>query len=201
MKAKDIEPGVVYGWRRGTLDTPSPVVFLAPVDAEHVYRTSDRHRPEGSPTYQKSTTRARPGRGIGYPGVTYGYPVATARLDASPDVLAHLTKVTLADFEASASGSFDRESGIGLTLVTALGQIIGPYEEVRGAHEAERRRRWLEQEALDAERIAEAEHADYLKARLNALGLQGTSVDLSGSPAIALGHADMDELLARLDRP
>lgn len=196
MKAKDIKPGTVYAYRRSKYSTPQPIVFLAPVDAEHVYVTADRFRPKDAPAYRKAHGRAKPGRGSGYASPSYGYPAVVAYGDVSQ---VDLTAVTLADFETSTSG-YDAARGISFMLVTNLGQIVGDYEEAVAAAEREKRER---EEAYEAEKRAHREANERAAALVAALGEHGVQArpDDSYFPnTLVLSFGEVDKLLALLNR-
>lgn len=119
MKAKDIKPGEVYAYRQSRYDEPRPIVFLAPVDREHLYFKS---RTPGL-AFLKEKDATAPRAGTVFNGGTIGYPAALGYADSDLD---DLRAVTLHRFERVTSTLGRRCE---YTLVTVLARVIGPWEE------------------------------------------------------------------------
>ncbi|WP_157253163.1 hypothetical protein [Nonomuraea typhae] len=153
MKAHRIIPGVVYGYQHEPGDV-APVVFLAPLDAGHLYQEasySQRHH-IGRAFVQCEPGR-RVGRGRGYPAV---------RSDGGVPADA-LTRVTLAEFESADS----TELGVGgqtvtLTVITSVAAVVTWTEKVNAAYE----QRWHDEQT----RLAVL-HEESSDARAQALAL------------------------------
>jgi hypothetical protein len=117
MKAKDIKPGVVYAYRQSRSDPVRPVVFLAPVDSDHLYINSRTH----GRAFLKAPDATAPRAGSVYNSGTIGYPAA---LGGEPS---DLDDVTLTRFERVTSTLGRRCE---YTLITRLARVIGPWEDV-----------------------------------------------------------------------
>jgi hypothetical protein len=195
MKAKDIRPGVVYGYRAGADDRVKPVVFLAPVDADHLYQTTSHHRKPGTVAYVKAHRGAKLGNSrLLSSSPTVGYPAAqpsrTSREKATPF---DLGCVTLEDFEAATSHVAPM-LGVEFTLVTSLTHVRGLYETELAA----------EQRRADADAAAERK-AREAEARVRAIagvlkrhGLAGVTVDTYGRPRLVITLEDAEKLLTLL---
>lgn len=195
MKAKDIKPGEVYAYRSSKSGSVSPIVFLAPVDSEHLYSTTSSHRGPDAPAFVKARRGAKPGRGSYYSAPTHGYPAITGMGDSSID---RLTSATLADFEAASSSRVDGDSYITYTVVTALGHIIGPYEETKAAVEAERQAEQDRRAAEAAARNAAKVRAGHLVEELSALGVDARPDDSWNPVGLVIAFDELDKLLALL---
>jgi hypothetical protein len=119
MKAKDIQPGKVYAYRQGTYRTVRPIVFLAPVDKDHLYAKSRIH----GPAFKRAPDATAPTAGTVYNAGTIGYPAA---LGSEGSDINDLRAVTLTRFERVTS-TFGRRCEY--TLVTVLARVIGPWDE------------------------------------------------------------------------
>ena len=118
MRAKDIKPGVVYGYR-DHFHGIRPIVFLAPIDRGHLYIKS---RTSG-PAFQRAPDSvAGPRPGSVYNSGTVGYPAALGKPGYDVD---DLREVTLARFEQVTS-TLGRRCEYG--LVVRLARVIGPWE-------------------------------------------------------------------------
>ncbi|MFI6883424.1 hypothetical protein [Streptosporangium canum] len=194
MKAKDIKPGVVYGYRASKHSEVRPVVFLAAVDADHVYREADRFAQKGTPAFGKARSGTKPKRGTGYSGRTCGYPVVISYGQVDVEALA---SVTLAEFEAATS-TYRGEQGTQFNLVTNLGHVIGPWEEAAAAEQAERAARDAERDCEEREREAAQAQAKAAVAALAALGVT-TEADHGWRPtALTIRLDEVTKLLALL---
>jgi len=194
MKAKDIKPGVVYAYQRSKYSSPQPVVFLTSVAPEHLYRTTSRYRSADSPAFQKANSQAKPKLGTGYSDATVGYPAVIPYGGAGREIL---TEVTLDEFKA-ATGDVDHLRDIEFRLVTSLGHIIGPYEEVVAA-QAEKRA--AEEAAWQAKRDQETASHDRAVDLITALAAHGVKAgwgDTAGRTVLTLSLDEMDKLLAML---
>jgi hypothetical protein len=194
MKAKDIKPGVVYGINSSkSYGTANPIVFLAPVDRDHLYQTTSRHSPEGTPSHVKARAGAKPGRGSMFSSPTIGYPAVVGRGDHTLD---RLKTVTLADFEAATSTHSSDDWWF--TLVTVLGHIQGPYEEVRAAEEAQRRARIEAQQADEQARERAVARFDGLAATLAKYGVTVSPDERYHPTRLLIDFDEADKLLALL---
>lgn len=119
MKAKDITPGEVYVYRQYRHDPPRPIVFLAPVDRDHLYIKTRTH----GPAFRKAPDATAPRPGTVFNGGTIGYPAVLGNPGSDLD---DLRAVTLARFERVTSTLGRR---VEYTLVTALARVIGPWGE------------------------------------------------------------------------
>ncbi|MER6830854.1 hypothetical protein ABT352_33010 [Streptosporangium sp. NPDC000563] len=117
MKAKDIKPGEVYAYR-DRFGPVRPIVFLAPVDRDHLYLKT---RTPG-PAFKRAGDGSAPRAGTVYNGGTIGYPAALGNEQSNPE---DLRAVTLTRFERVTSTLGRRCE---YTLVTALARVIGPWE-------------------------------------------------------------------------
>jgi hypothetical protein len=167
MKAKDIKPGVVYGYRRGKYGTVTPIVFLAPVDKDHLYATASHHRKAGTPAYVKAGPNSKPGHSTLFSGPTIGYPAITGEYAATAD---NVPAKTLADFEAATS-HYIGEEGWRFQVITSLTGVIGPYEDVRAAEAAQREADRAQRAADEKRRQAGSEHAATLVKKFAAAGV------------------------------
>ncbi|WP_068922167.1 hypothetical protein [Planobispora rosea] len=117
MKAKEITLGVVYAYRASKYEEPRPIVFLAPVDRDHLYIKSRTH----GRAFLKAPDGSSPQAGTVYNSGTIGYPAALGAPDSDLD---DLRAVTLERFERVTSTLGRRCE---YTLVTALARVIGPW--------------------------------------------------------------------------
>jgi hypothetical protein len=190
MKARDIKPGEVYAYRRGRGEYASvrPVVFLAPLDSDHLYQK----RMQPGATYQKAASGAKPQRGTVYNSGTIGYPAATTSHE-NVDVL---STATLERFGKTTSGLGRR---IEYELVTSLTHVVGLYEQVAAEQE---KRQQEARESRRAEQAAQQAHRERIEAQKSALDSIGvTSVPVvvgSGNSVHTISADDMDKLLALL---
>lgn len=118
MKAKDIRPGVVYAYRQGSYRRLRPIVFLAPVDSDHLYRKSRIH----GPAFKQAPEASAPTAGTVYNSGTIGYPAALGNEDSDLD---DLRAVTLTRFEHVTSTLGRRCEYL---LVTVLARVVGPWD-------------------------------------------------------------------------
>jgi hypothetical protein len=117
MKAKDIQPGVVYAYRDHFHGRLRPIVFLAPLDRDHLYISSRTH----GRAFLKALDAAAPRAGSVYNSGTIGYPAAFGREPSDLD------GVTLTRFERVTSTLGRRCE---YTLITRLARVIGPWGDV-----------------------------------------------------------------------
>jgi hypothetical protein len=126
MRASDIQPGVVYAYRQNQYEPVRPIVFLAPVDRDHLYAKT---RVPG-PSFRKAPDARAPRNGTVYNAGTIGWPAALGDPDSDLD---DLRAVTLQRFEKVTSGLGRRCEYM---LVTRLARVIGPWEaEAHGESE------------------------------------------------------------------
>ncbi|GAA2990284.1 hypothetical protein GCM10017559_07860 [Streptosporangium longisporum] len=123
MRGEDIQPGVVYAYRQNRYDPPRPIVFLAPVDRDHLYIESQTY----GPRFKKAPEGSTPRVGTIYSGGTIGYPAALGDPASNLD---DLRAVTLARFRGVTSTLGRRCE---YALITALARVIGPWEETAPA--------------------------------------------------------------------
>ena len=119
MRAKDITPGEVYAYQERAGEPVRPIVFLAPVDRDHLYaksRTSGR-------AFHKAAAGSEPRAGTVYNSGTVGYPAAVGTGDAAAT---DMRAITLDRFERVTSVLGRRCE---YTLVTRLARVIGRWEE------------------------------------------------------------------------
>jgi hypothetical protein len=193
VRAKDIKPGVVYGQQRGRSEYADirAVVFLAPVDGDHLYATTSHHRKKGEPAFEKRRPGSKPSRGRGWSAPDVGYPVVYG-----PP--AKIGTITLADFEAATSTYYDHGSGIEFRVLTSLTSIVGTYEEAVAAQKKQQAAARQEQEREEREREAALGKARALIAALKAAGVRA-DVDHAWRPqAVTIPLAEADKLLALL---
>ncbi len=196
MKAKDIKPGVVYGYRSSTLDHVRPVVFLAPPDDTHRYQTASRPRGSGTPAYVKAQPGAKLGEGKLMSTPTVGFPaVKISWMRGEGAKPADLLQVTLDDFEAATS-HIAPVPGVEFTLVTRLASIHGLYDvlvaQEQAEEDAEKRRLAEQRDAAARTRAA----ADALVAR----GFPSATArqDRFGGALLTLDPDDAEKLLTML---
>jgi hypothetical protein len=119
MRAKDITPGEVYAYQERAGEPVRPIVFLAPLDRNHLYiksRTSGR-------AFRKASEASEPRAGTAYNSGTIGYPAAVGTGIATP---ADMRAITLDRFERTMSVLGRRCEYM---LVTRLARVIGRWEE------------------------------------------------------------------------
>jgi hypothetical protein len=190
VKAKDIEPGVVYALQRGRGEYASvqAVVLLAPADKDHIYRTASRYRDADAPAFLKANAGAKPGRGkYVHDAPDLGYPAAIGEPEA-------LKGVTLADFEASTTGR-DHERGVGFVVLTSLTNVVGPYEEAVARLKAAEDARRAERDEAERVRVAKAARSQKLVVGLAAHGVDARPHAGSG---LVLSLDDVEKVLGLL---
>ena len=119
MKAKDVQPGVVYAYRDHFHGRLRPIVFLAPLDRDHLYATSPVH----GPTFSKAPEGSAPRAGTVYNGGTIGYPAVLGEAGSNLD---DLRAVTLARFQRVTSTLGRRCE---YTLVVRMARVVGPWAD------------------------------------------------------------------------
>lgn len=119
MKARDIQPGVVYAYRRSKYDPPRPIVFLTSADRDHLYIESRTH----GRAFLKAPDASAPRNGTIYNGGTIGYPAALGNPQSDLD---NLRAVTLTRFERVTSTLGRR---VEYMLVTSLMRVVGLWED------------------------------------------------------------------------
>lgn len=198
MKAKDIKPGVVYGYRSSKYGHLQAVVFLAPVDGNHLYHSASSSKPKGSPAFIKAREGSKPGRrGSTYSSPTTGY---AAVRTSSPEAATHLRAITIEDFEeaasrATVSGIKDAE----FTLITTLAHILGPYAELKAGEDAAKERKHAARRAEEEKDAADRNRLTNLRSALAGRGVKAIGRIEDGEPVIVLSAAEVDRLLALLD--
>lgn len=171
MRKQDIKPGVVYAYRRGAWDTPTPLVFLS-LDL-HV---PSRQRKPGDPWCERALHDKRAKRGSIYPDV--GYPVVIGERmgqGATEETIAAMPALG-ADVIADGLTDEQRASRLSTDILTRLASVVGVYAEVM----AERKRQ------VDKDREVHRRHAEQtvatqarraeLMGRLAAVGVTVTRV-------------------------
>ena len=119
MKAKDVQPGVVYAYRDHFHGRLRPIVFLAPLDRDHLYAKPAVH----GPTFRKAPEGSAPRVGTVYNGGAIGYPAALGDVDSDLD---DLRAVTLARFQQVTSTLGRRCE---YALVVRLARVVGPWAD------------------------------------------------------------------------
>ncbi|MFF4417061.1 hypothetical protein ACFYY8_31460 [Streptosporangium sp. NPDC001559] len=193
MKAKDIKPGVVYGFQRGRGEyaTIQAMALLAPADADHLYQTASYHRRPGAPAFTKAMRSSKPKKGRGWNEASVGYPAVFGPADA-------LEGFTLERFEAATSPYPDSESGVEFRVLTSLTAIVGPYEEAMAAHQ---QRLDAANEERDREQRRQAAAQQRAKKLVEALGQVGVVADTDSSynpTGLTVSLDEADKLLALL---
>ncbi|MEO3869368.1 hypothetical protein ABGB18_11100 [Nonomuraea sp. B12E4] len=193
MKAKDIKPGVVYGYRRGKYGSVTPVVFLAPIDKDHLYATTSHHRKPDTPAYVKARSGSKPGRGSFYSSPTVGYPVVLGGTTTKPG---SLPSVTLADFEAATSNYLG--DGISYGVITTLGHVAGLYEDVKADEAAERDAARAQRDAEERQRQDAAQRVARVLPRFASLGVVVRADNEWDPTGLVIDLDNADKLLALL---
>ena len=119
MKAKDIKPGEVYAYQERAGEPVQPIVFLAPLDRDHLYAKSST----AGRAFRKAPAGSELRNGTVYNSGTVGYPAAVG-----------IGRATLADVQAITLNRFEQvTSTLGrrceYMLVTRLARVIGRWEE------------------------------------------------------------------------
>jgi hypothetical protein len=196
MKKTDIKPGVVYAYTRSReYGEPQPIVFLnTPADGE-LYRQPRRYGTSTGPAFTRDAAAPKPQRGGSYTSSPVGYPAALCRSGAngSPE---DLLAVTLAHFE-QATSAYGYTDDIELTVITSLGQILGPYAEAVAEYEERRAAQRTETERRNA---AAANRRSRAKAAMEALADAGIfSAPRDGEIVLSLENAEkLTALLVRV---
>jgi hypothetical protein len=196
MKAKDIRPGVVYGYRRGKYGSVEPVVFLAKPGPDQIY-ACPRHTRSGEPIYSHSQHARAPVTGRGFGSVDYGYAAVFADTEPTTEVIDEMTKTTLGDFLAATKGH-DPERGIRYGLVTVPARVVGPYEDAV----TEEKRQWEAQRRQhhedEARREAVRERVERIIAALRAHGVTSFPENWHEPGAMVIPLDDVEKLIALL---
>lgn len=194
MRAKDIKPGVVYGYRQGKYGTVTPIVFLAPIDKDHLYATTSHHRKDGTPAYVKARPTSKPGRSALFSGPTIGYPAIVGEYTATAE---NLPTKTLADFEVTPT-QYIGEGGFRYQVITSLAGVIGLYEDVKAAEIAEREADRAQRAADEKRRQAGSERAATLVKKFAAAGVV-VAADNDWQPTgLVMDFDNADKLIALL---
>ncbi|MER6575793.1 hypothetical protein [Nonomuraea sp. NPDC001023] len=119
MRAKDITPGDVYAYQERAGEPVRPIVFLAPMDRNHLYIKS---RTPGR-AFHPAAAGSEPRAGTVYNSGTVGYPAAIGTGSAT---VADMRAITLDRFKQATSVLGRRCE---YTLVTRLARVIGRWEE------------------------------------------------------------------------
>lgn len=186
MKASEIKPGVVYAWQDGNNEYARvrPVMFLAqPGPKAQLYSKGERYRktPEGGLIFV-----AQPGRprvGIGYSGLTIGYPAVGIPsfgtgwdepiAEAIKFMTEHAADLTLDAFKAAKAESAGPE--VRWFVFPTLAKVKGEWGEFMAQREAKAAAK------ADAERVA-AEHKATIAARWDTVRIELGAVLGDGKP-------------------
>ncbi len=193
MKAKDVKPGVVYGYQRGRSEYASvqAVVLLAPADGDHLYQTTSQHRPAGSALFAKARSGSKPKRGQGWNVPNVGYPVVMGPADA-------LKGATLEQFEATTSRYYDPESGAEFDVLTSLTGIVGLYEDVLAEQKQRQDAATEERERKQRQRASAQRRAAALVAALRKVGVEAAADSPNDPTGLHIKLDQVDKLLTLL---
>jgi hypothetical protein len=165
VKRADINPGEVYAYQESKYGSADEVIFLTPLDKDHLYQ-SNRGRKPGDPYYTLDEHAKRPAKNYFY-GST-GYLVAIG---------SNVVKATLE--EAINGKPKDVTSSYRYTVLIQTTKVIGLYQEVMELRKAREQAAQDASEARAAANVAQSEKMLALDARLKALGVNALLV--SGS--------------------
>jgi hypothetical protein len=191
VKAKDIEPGVIYAYQRGRGEYASidAVMVLTPATPDNVYHAIESHRPPGTAAFKKAKPGIKPRRGKGWSNSDYGYPAVMGPVDK-------LAAATLADFEAATSPY--HVDGCHFLVLTSTTPLVGPYEEAVAAQQQARAAAQDRREQERAERKADAAKAEGLVAALAKAGVQAQAATDWHPRALTIPLDQAEKLVALL---
>ena len=162
MKRADIKPGEVYAYQESKYHTPDEIMFLAPLDNDHLYQTN-RGRKRGDPYYTLVTHATRPSNNYFY-GST-GYLVAIG---------SNVLKATL---EEAITGKAEGEpTGYRYSVLIQTTRVIGLHQEVMAKRKAREQAAQEASQARAAANQAQSEKLLAIDARLRALGVNAQLV-------------------------
>lgn len=182
MKRKDIRAGVAYALKSHS--TPKPAVFLEDGAATlwEKLRNSGGYRELSEPLY-------KPRVGHGWDGTNRGFAIIAGDAEALAGIDA---AAELARFRA---GQQPSNAELHFSLVTVLGQVIGPYGEAVAAYERERARQ-REETSRRHRDIDAALHRQL--AITEAFGEFGIRAGSGGSDRVSISIEDAERLIALL---
>ncbi|MGI5274716.1 hypothetical protein ACQEUU_37165 [Nonomuraea sp. CA-218870] len=198
MKAKDIKPGTVYAYRRSQYQEFKPIVFLAPLDSEHLYTSAadrDATRFKPVPNAGKPSKGSWSMPATGYAAVS----TATRRIGEDAAGADVFDGVTLDDF-LLAESSTDYERGLEFVVVFNLGHVHGLYADIMAAEEEERARDKAARDEMDRRRRAAQKRATALVSALKSHGATAHWNDPEQPASLVLSFDEVDKLLALLNR-
>jgi hypothetical protein len=182
MKRKDIKAGVVYALKAH--GSPKPVVFLE--DGAATLWEKMRH---GGGYRELSESLYKPRVGHGWDGTDRGFAIISGDAEALAGIDA------AAEFARFRAGERPTDTELRFSLVTVLGQVIGPYGEAVAAYEQEQaqqreemRRRHRE---IDAALLR-------LRAITEAFGEFGIRAGSGGSDRVSISIEDAERVIALL---
>jgi hypothetical protein len=166
VKKTDIKPGVIYAWKRSKHYSPTQVMFLTPLNDDCLY-TSERGK--GIVRARRSYTKPKAYYSYGSADVGWlvamGSDVAGASLQDALDS-GHRDPATFHDLHYQA--------------LVSLAQVVGVYDEVAAAEEAEKNRLADIRAAEKAKCEAASSRWVSLSSSLSELGVQHRLVGSSG---------------------
>jgi hypothetical protein len=198
MKKADIKPGVLYAiWNRNSdYDTPTPVVFLNAPAAGELYMEPRYPGTEVRTCFRRAVDGIKPQRGS-WGGSTYGYPAVQPGTSRERVAAGDLLHFTLTDFKAATSAYGD---GYQFTLITSLGKIAGPWDEVKAEYDARQQARNEHSSRETVERQRSHARADAAIAALNRAGIRATRDTMLSTVQHVRLSLDEAEKLAELLR-
>lgn len=212
MIRSDVTPGTVYAYKPGTHSPIRPLVFLAPLDRDHLYtgrriatNTSGR-RSENVAFERAPSAFTRPGaatdwvNAVGYAAVTLHRSYVDTPVRRR-DAIELMPTIAMEDFLAP--GREDDGRALEYVVVYSLNHILGPYEEVMKAEGTKNRLAELRRVQEDAGREIERIRADALVDAFDAAvdyEINGPDVEFEyGRPRVVFDLEGFAKIVALLE--